>query len=146
MRVPAERRAELHLEALKRIADSGENDYRKYLLAECLEAYTNLDEEQRRALQELLSSEPFENVRPLMVTTYERGKIEGKIEGKAEGRTEGRMEERREMVLFLLETKFNEVSDAIKTRVAELSPDELRQLFSDLLKAEALQDVSILRP
>jgi hypothetical protein len=38
MRVPAERRAELYAEALKRIAQSGENDYRRFFLAECLEA------------------------------------------------------------------------------------------------------------
>jgi hypothetical protein len=34
MRQPAERRAELYAEGLKRIAGSGENDYRRFLLAE----------------------------------------------------------------------------------------------------------------
>ena len=50
MRVPPERRAELHAEALKRIAGSGENDWRRFLLAECVEAYANLDEAQRERL------------------------------------------------------------------------------------------------
>jgi hypothetical protein len=44
MRVPSERRAELHAEALKRIALSGENDWRRFLLAECVEAYSQIDE------------------------------------------------------------------------------------------------------
>ena len=47
---PAGRRAELYelyAEGLKRIAGSGENDYRRYLLAECLEAYADLDEAQK---------------------------------------------------------------------------------------------------
>jgi hypothetical protein len=51
MRVPPERRAELHAEALKRIAHSGENDWRRFLLAECVEAYGDLDEAQRQRLQ-----------------------------------------------------------------------------------------------
>jgi hypothetical protein len=72
MRVPPERRAELHAEALKRIARSGENDFRRFLLAECLEAYADLDEAQRQRLQALLTTEQYQHVRPLMITTYER--------------------------------------------------------------------------
>ena len=34
MRQPAERRAELYAQGLKRIAGSGENDYRRFLLVE----------------------------------------------------------------------------------------------------------------
>ncbi len=49
MRTSPQRRAELHAEALKRIALSRENDRRRYLLEECLEAYADLDEAQRRA-------------------------------------------------------------------------------------------------
>src|SRR5947208_815691 len=92
MRVPPERRAELHAEGLQRIARSGENDFRRYLLAECLEAYADLDEAQRQRLQALLTTAQYQEVRPLMITTYERGKIEGKIEGKMEGKIEGRRE------------------------------------------------------
>ncbi len=31
------------IESLDRIARSGDNDYRRYLLAECLQAYSDLD-------------------------------------------------------------------------------------------------------
>src|SRR5262249_58174955 len=101
MRVPPERRAELHAEALKRIARSSDNDWRRFLLAECLEAYSNLDEAERQRLQALLTSEQYQEVRPFMITTFERGKIEGRLEG----RIEGRLEERRETALLLLEAK-----------------------------------------
>jgi hypothetical protein len=47
MRLPADRKAELYAEGLKRIAGSGENDYRRFLLAECLESYAELDEAQK---------------------------------------------------------------------------------------------------
>ncbi len=69
MRLPAERWAELHLEGLKRIVRSGENDYRRFLLAECLEAYADLDEAERQRLQALVSTETYQEVQPLMITT-----------------------------------------------------------------------------
>ena len=73
MRLPADRRAELYAEGLKRIAGSGENDFRQFLLAECLEAYAELDEAQKERLQALLHTEAYHEVEPLMKTTYERG-------------------------------------------------------------------------
>src|SRR5262249_6846494 len=63
MRVPEERRAELYAVALKRIAKSGENDYRQYLLAECLEAYADLDDVEKERLQRLLATEQYQEVR-----------------------------------------------------------------------------------
>jgi hypothetical protein len=57
MRIPDDRRAELYAEGLKRIAASGENDFRRYLLAECLEAYSELDEAQKERLQAMLQTE-----------------------------------------------------------------------------------------
>ncbi len=76
MRQPADRRAELYLEGLKRIAGSGENDDRRFLLAECLEAYAELDESQKERVQALLHDEAYREVEPLMKTTYERGKAD----------------------------------------------------------------------
>ena len=49
MRVPPARRAEVHAEALRRLAEARENDYRRYLLLDCLEAYATLDEAQRKS-------------------------------------------------------------------------------------------------
>ncbi len=48
MGVPPERRAAVHAEALRRLAEARENDYRRYLLLDCLEAYASLDKAQRR--------------------------------------------------------------------------------------------------
>ena len=42
MQLPADRRAELYAKGLKQIAASGENDFRRFLLVECLEAYAEL--------------------------------------------------------------------------------------------------------
>jgi hypothetical protein len=127
MRVPPERRAELHAEALKRIARSGDNDWRRYLLAECVEAYANLDEAQRQRLEALLTSERYQEVRPFMMTTYERGRIE----------------ERRETALLLLEVKFGPLSPELKQRVVGLSPEQLRQVMLDVVKAQSLKELHL---
>jgi hypothetical protein len=127
MRLPEERKAELYAEGLKRIARSGENDYRRFLLAECLEAYAELDEGQRERLQALLNTEQYQEVRPIMTTTYERGILQGQ----------------RVSVMLLLETKFAPLPDDVKQRVEALSPEELRRVQIGILKAESLKELGL---
>jgi flagellar biosynthesis/type III secretory pathway protein FliH len=116
-------------------------------LAECVEAYAELDEPQLQRLRELFKTEQYQEVGSLMssliTTTYERGKSEGKAEGKAEGRAEGRAEERRETALLLLEAKFGSLAPAVRERVATLSPEQLRQLLLDLVKSQSLQELHL---
>jgi hypothetical protein len=131
MRVPADRRAELYAEGLKRIARSGENDYRRYLLAECLEAYAELDEAQKERLQTLLQTEAYREVEPLMKTTYERGIEQGIEQGE------------RRSALRLMEAKFGPLSPAVKRQVEALPPEALARLQIDLLTAQALEELSL---
>jgi hypothetical protein len=127
MRVPAGRRAELHPEALKRIAQSGENDWRRFLLAECLEAYGNLDEAQRQRLQALLATEQYQEARPFMITTYERGIIQGQ----------------RQTALLLLEAKFGPLAPEVKQRLEALPPEQLKPFLLDLIKAQSLNELHL---
>jgi hypothetical protein len=127
MSVTPERRVELHAEVLKRIARSGENDYRQHLLAECVEAYADLNEAQMQQLQALLKTEPFQEARPLMITTFERGKIEGL----------------RETALLQLEAKFGPLDPAITHRIENMTAEALRQLLLDLVTSRALQDLHL---
>src|SRR5439155_814416 len=127
MRVPAERRAELYAESLQRIARSGENDWRRFLLAECVEAYADLDEAQRQRVQALLATEKYQDVRPVMITTYERGKIEG----------------RREMALRLLEKKFGPLSPEARRHMDALTYEELGQIAENVLDAQSLKELGI---
>jgi len=66
-----------------------------FLLSECAEAYVKMDENQSQRLKELLNTEQYQQVRPIMITTFERGEIGG-VSSRA----------LRENVLFLLEKKF----------------------------------------
>jgi hypothetical protein len=127
MRVPPERRAELYAEGLKRITRSGENDWRRFLLSECLEAYTELDEAQKERLQALLTTEQYREVKPIMITTYERGKIAG----------------RREITLQQLEAKFGPLSSVVRERVESLPPEDLQKLALELMKAQSLKELRL---
>ncbi len=127
MRVPPERRAELHAEALKRIALSSENDWRRFLLVECLEAYGDLDEAQLQRLQAILTTEQYQEVRPLMVSTYERVRTEA----------------RRDMALQQLEVRFGPLAAEVKQRVEALSPEELTQLLLGFAKGLSLKELQL---
>jgi Domain of unknown function (DUF4351) len=147
MRLPPDRGAELYAEGLKRIASSGENDYRRFLLVECLEAYAELDEAQKERLQALLHAEPYLEVGSLMKTTYERG-IEQGIEqgierGIEQGIERGIEQGERRLTLRLMEAKFGPLSAKVKRKVEALSPDALARLQIDLLKAQALEELSL---
>ena len=127
MRVPPERRVELHAEALRRVARARENDFRRFLLAECLEAYADLDEAERQRLQALASTPPYQEVQPLMITTYERGILQGE----------------RRSALRLLEAKFGPLPPEVPRRVEALSPEDLARLQLDLLTAHSLKELRL---
>jgi hypothetical protein len=139
MRLPAERRAELHAEGLKRIARSSENDYRRFLLTECLEAYVELDEVQSRRLQELLATELYQEVKPIMITTYQRGIEHGIERGIERGIVQGEQRS----ALRLLEAKFGPLAAEVKQRVEALPPAALAQLQLDLLQAPSLKELRL---
>jgi hypothetical protein len=146
MRQPAERRAELYAEGLKRIAASGENDYRRFLLAECLEAYAELDEAQKERLQALLQTEAYREVEPLMKTTYERGKADAYREVEPLMKTtyeRGIEQGERRAALRQMEKKFGPLSAEVKRRIEALSPEALARLQLDLLEAQALEQLRL---
>ena len=131
MQLPSDQRAELYAEGLKRIAVSGENDFRRFLLVECLEAYAELEEAQKERLQALLQSEAYQEVEPLMKTTYERGIERGIAQGE------------RRSALRLMEAKFGPLSASVKQRVEALSLEALARIQLDLLNARALEELRL---
>jgi hypothetical protein len=135
---------------LKRIAGSGENDYRRFLLAECLEAYAELDEAQKERLQALLQTEAYREVEPLMKTTYERGKADAYREVEPlmkttyeRGIEDGIVQGQRQSALRQMEKKFGPLSAEVERRVEALSPEALARLQLDLLEAQTLEELRL---
>src|SRR5262249_21337767 len=98
-----------------------------FLLAECLEAYIDLDEAQQARLQGFLRTEQYQEVKPIMITTYERGILQGE----------------QRSALRQLAAKFGPLPPEVKQRVEALAPESLAQLQIDLLKAQSLKELCL---
>jgi hypothetical protein len=131
MRVTPSRRAAVHAEALRRLAGSGEDDYRRHLLLDCLETYTKLDEDQARELGELLRTEQYQGARAMAVTTFERGVQEGLLRGQ------------RAMVRKQLEVRFGPLGPAVRERLEGLDPEKLEELAVALMKGQSLKELGL---
>jgi hypothetical protein len=78
-----------------------------------------------------LSTEQYQEVRPIMTTTYERGLNQGIIEGE------------RQLALSQLEAKFGPLSPEAKRRVEALPPPELRKTMLEYYKAQSLKELGL---
>jgi Domain of unknown function (DUF4351) len=132
MRVPPSRRAEVHAEALRRLAEARENDYRRYLLLDCLEAYATLDKAQAQELEALLRTERYQGTQAMAVTTFEKGMQAGLQQGLQQGL--------RTALQKLLEARFGPLSPGAQDRLESLSTERLETLVLELLKAQSLQE------
>jgi hypothetical protein len=130
MRVPASRRAAVHAEALRRLAEARENDYRKYLLLDCLEAYAALDEAQARELEGLLRTERYEGARTMAVTTFEKGVQAG-------------LQSWRSALRKQLDARFGPLNSGAQERLEALSPEQLEALTLALLEARSLRELGL---
>jgi hypothetical protein len=131
MRVAPARKVWLRAEALRRVlVECRENDYRRLLLQECVEAYLQLDEEEQRQFEQLLHREPYKEIEPMMVTTYEKGVAKGLQDGREKGR--------REVARLQLERKFGPLSAAVLARLAAWPAERLDELLLAVLDAPSL--------
>jgi hypothetical protein len=127
MRVAPARRAAVHAEALRRLAEARENDYRRYLLLDCLEAYAALDEAQAEELGALLRTERYQGAQAMAVTTFEKGLQQGQ----------------RTTLRKLLEARFGPLSPGARERLEGLGPERLEALTLALLTARSLQELGL---
>jgi Domain of unknown function (DUF4351) len=143
MRVPEERRAELAAQVLQRVAQSGENSYRKFLLAECAFAYSGLTEEQRREFQRLLDSEPYREARAMTTTFFEQGIQQGIEKGIEKGIAQGIEKGQRRMLLLQLEKRFGPLSPPVLQRLEALTPQQVEEKLVAFVTAGSLAELGL---
>lgn len=135
MRVAPAHKIWLRAEALRRLSlECHENNYRRLLLQECVEAYMQLDEEEQREFDQLLQTEPYKEIEPMMVTTFEKGVAKGMEQGRQEGRQEGQ----RDAVRLQLERKFGPLTQRVLARLASWPAERLDELLLGVLDAPSL--------
>jgi hypothetical protein len=172
MRVPAARRAAVHAEALRRLAEARENEYRRYLLLECLEAYATLDQAQAEELGALLRTERYQGAQAMAVTTFEKGVqaglqqaattfekgvqaglqqaattfekgVQAGLQQAATTFEKGLQQGQRTMLLKQLEARFGPLSPGAQERLESLGPEQLEALGLALLEAQSLQELGL---
>lgn len=129
MRILPERVAWLGAEALRRITEAPLSEQGRFLLAECVQAYLPLNDEQQREYVRLVSSEPFAKVQQMNVTVFEKGL------------QQGREQARREMLQLLLEQRFGPLASEVQERLAALSADQVASLVPQVLTASSLTEL-----
>jgi hypothetical protein len=75
----------------------------------------------------LLTTEQYQEVRPLMQTTFERGILQGQ----------------RQAALLQLEVKFGPLTLEVKQRVEALNPEQLQQLLLAFAKGQSLTEMGL---
>jgi Domain of unknown function (DUF4351) len=132
MRIAPERRAWLRAEALRRLLlECPENNYRRFLLVECVEAYLELNAEQQQQYQRLLLTKPYKEIGPMMQTTFEKGMEKGMEKGI------------RQTVEKLLSKRFGPLPESTRQRLDQLSIAQLDELALALLEADSLQSLGL---
>jgi Domain of unknown function (DUF4351) len=131
MNVERERRAWLTTEAMTRLVDCPLSDQQRFLLCECVQAYSPMNEQDWQEFQKLLVTEPYQR-KQMMVTTMRDHII-------AEGKQQGQ----RELLLNLLEARFGSLSDTVIQRLQGWPKERLPDLGLSLLKAQSLKELGL---
>ena len=139
---------QLRLSMMERLARSGLDEARKFLLLHIIETYFVLASADRKKLNRELSRKRYREVRKMQLTwaekMEEKGRKEGVKEGRQEGRKEGLVEGKQEALLRQLKTKFGPLPEETISRVrAVQSLRELDRYLDRVLVASSLADMGV---
>lgn len=145
MKIPHDARPEHKAEALRQVAESGENEYRKYLLAECIETYLPLASDEETRFQQLVSTEKYREVKTMTTTLFERARTEGMAlgikQGRQQGIEEGREEGQRKLVVSAIEDRFGALTDELSQRVATWPANRLVEFLKSVYGAKSIDEL-----
>ena len=135
MRVPPDYRPEFKARALKRVLESSENEYRRFLLAECIQAYLplTLPEEKARFDQVITMHDGYAEVRTMATTWYEEGIEKGIPLGIEKGE--------RQLALKLLAKRFGNVTEEAQQKVSEWPLESLADLIDRAYQINSLESL-----
>jgi hypothetical protein len=131
MNVPADERARVKAESLRRAAHAQLDSRRRAVLVECVERFTVLDEQQRHAFEELLASKAYQRAKAMQKTIYD------------EARELGQRETECDCLVMQLEHKFGTVPLPARKKIERLTSAQRRQVAKDLLHAASLKELGL---
>jgi len=114
---------------MRRILESQEPQWRKYLLCECVQAY--LPPEHRQAFVHLIEADFYREVKTMTKTWFDEKKEEGMIEGE------------RKLLLRQLQKKFGPLSPAALHRLQSWPLERLDEVGDAVLDAHSLEELGL---
>jgi hypothetical protein len=135
MRVAPARRVWLKEQALQRVYACRENDARRFLLFECVDAYLPLAGAQRDEFEEWLRKQANRGIRTMATTYYERGFQDGERRGLREGE--------RRALKKLLEGRFGPLGPEVQQRLEKLTDKQFDKLLLAGYKAQSLRELGL---
>ena len=137
MALPKQDRARFLSEGLDRIVSTGQNDFRKYLLVECMDNYTNLDASEQLEFERLKAETQPMNKE--FIGGFERRAMAiGEARGEAQGMTFGQ----RKVVLKQLNKKFGVLTLEQTALVEAMNSDQLDDVSLEILDACSLSELT----
>lgn len=121
MQIPTDQAAKLGAEALRRLTEAPLTEQQRFLLADCVQAYLPLDEQQRREYEQMVIGESYSKVMAMNQTVFEKGIEKG----------------RQDSLLRLGQRRFGSASKEIEMRIRSIHDvDRLEALTDRILDAQ----------
>lgn len=138
MSIPREQMVWLGAEALRRLSRAPLSDQQRFLLGDCVEAYLELDADQRREYDRLIESTSEEGLKAMNKTTYDRGLEQGIEQGIEQGEVRGAQR----MLLSAGRLKLDEPPPQIIARIGQISDiDQLESLLGRIADVDSWEEL-----
>lgn len=137
MDVPEDERVRLRAEAMRRIHDLVEDEFRQFLLTECLETYWTLNDEEQQQFEALLDEPEYEEIETMAVTTFEKGIEKGIERGIERGRELGR----RETALEIACLQLDHVPPEVLARIERFPLARMTELMRFLVRCDSVENL-----
>jgi flagellar biosynthesis/type III secretory pathway protein FliH len=159
MKVPKGQKAMVAAESLRRLCEAPLDDTDRYLLTECVEAYSDLDPSQKIVYDKVVQQKTYSKVRTMNKTTREKGIEEGLSKGLEQGLSKG-LEQglskgleqglskglslgQQKTFRNLLDSRFGPLPKKTVERIEKLSVAKIDELIPKLWGASSLKDLGL---
>lgn len=130
----------LAADAIRKLAP---NEWQRYLLLDCLDAYLSLTPAETVQFEELMAAEPYQETKHVIQSIFDKAREEGRRQGRDDGLEEGREETLRAVVESLMTDRWGAVPASIQHRLRELSPSELQALVTRIWRVSSRAELGL---
>lgn len=137
MKIPKDERPLVKAMAADAIRKAATQDeWKRYLLFDCLDAYFTLTPSETIQFNEVLDTERFQGTKHMIQTIFDKARQEGRDEER-----EKRRIALQRICTTLLRSRYSQVPEDLIGRVHQLAPEQLEDLATRLANGESIDEV-----